>query len=103
MIRNTFLLKDVATTLTGSPEQTQRVRKTFQAVGKTTAGAGSASVDVEVSNNKTNWLLAGTITLTLGTTETSDGFESSAHWVFVRGKVTAISGTGATVSLIMGL
>jgi len=75
---------------------------TFQADGTTSSGAGSATIDVEVSNNGVNWDTMGTITLTLATTTSSDGFASNASWKYVRGNVTAISGTGAAVSLTMG-
>lgn len=65
-------------------------------------GAVSATVAVEVSNDETNWDTLGTITLS-GTTSDSDGFASIAPWCFVRGNVTAISGTGAAVTLTVGV
>jgi hypothetical protein len=77
-------------------------RRTFQAVGSTSAGAGTADVDIEVSNDNSNWLVLGTISLVLSTTETSDGFNSDAPWKHVRGNVTAITGTDATVTVYMG-
>lgn len=92
-------------------------------VGRTTTGAGdgieqqgsvrayqgivrgigvvSATVKVEVSNNKVDWLELGTITLS-GTTRTSEGFASDAPWRYARGNVTAISGTSAAVDLLVG-
>lgn len=76
---------------------------TFQASGATTAGAGAVTVKVQVSNDNANWLDLGTISLTLSTGESSDGFASEASWGFVRGNVTAISGTGAAVTLTMGI
>ena len=75
---------------------------TFQASGTTTAGAGSAVVAIEVSNDNANWLTLGTITLTLGTSSTSDGFAALAAWGFVRCNVTTLTGTGASVSITMG-
>lgn len=80
-----------------------RDNATFQANGITTAGTGSATIDIEVSNNESDWIIMGTITLTLGTTSTSDGFASSSAWAFVRSNVTAISGTGATVTVTIGV
>jgi hypothetical protein len=74
-------------------------KTTFQASGATTSGAGAATVVIQVSNDNSNWITAGTITLTLGTSETSDGFAFDAHWEHVRANVTAISGTGAYVSV----
>ncbi len=80
--------------------------RTFQASGATSSGAGSATVVIEVTNfeNPTNadWLTLGTITLTLGTTRTSDGFASLAAWAKYRARVSAISGTGASVDVMMG-
>ena len=80
-------------------------KRTFQAVLDANAGVTmSATVDVEVSNDGMNFVTLGTITLsgTGGTAET-DGFTSDAPWAYVRGNVTAISGTGANVSLYMGV
>jgi hypothetical protein len=103
-----ILLNNVTTTATGTPQNVQTLRtpqdnRTFQASGQTSAGAGAARVDVEVSNDNTNWILMGSITLTLGTTTTTDGFSSLASWTYTRGKVYSITGTGASVSLYMGL
>jgi len=47
------------------------------------------------------WVLLGTISLT-GTAEASDGFATASAWKWVRASVTAISGTGAAVSVIQG-
>lgn len=80
-----------------------RGKMTFQAKGSTSASTGAASIAVQVSNDGTNWLTLGTISLSLSTTETSDGFSSDAPWAFVRGNVLSISGTGAAVSLLMGV
>lgn len=77
--------------------------RTAQVVGTTTAGAGAAAVNIEVSNDGSNWLVAGTVTLTLSTTSTSDGFVIDAAWLFVRANVTSISGTGAAVSAYLGV
>jgi len=74
-------------------------RMTFQAFGTTTAGAGAATIKIQVSNNGANWLDLGTISLTLSTTSSSDGFAAEAPWQFARANVTAISGTGASVSV----
>lgn len=102
------LLSAVTTTGAGSSSQLpssvsagQSAKATFQGVGSTSSGAGSATIIVQVSNDDTNWLTAGTITLTLSTTASSDGFVMDAPWAFVRGNVTAISGTGAAATLLM--
>lgn len=76
--------------------------KTFQAIGKTASGSGAVSVAVEVSNNGVNFITLGTISLTIGTAETSDGFASNANWPYFRANVVSISGTGAEVTVLMG-
>lgn len=80
-----------------------RSTQTFQAVGQTASGAGSATIKIQVSNNGTNWLDLGTITLTLGTSAASDGFAAYAPWAYVRANITAISGTGAAVTVTVGV
>jgi hypothetical protein len=76
---------------------------TFQAV-VTGTGAVTATVTIEFSNDGTNVLstVGGTISLS-GTTTASDGFTSTSPWKYVRANVTAISGTGATVQVYMGV
>lgn len=96
------LLNGVTATGAGTSVNHYDSRCTFQAAGTTTAGAGAATILVQVSNDNTNWLTAGTITLTLSTTSSTDGFILDAKWVYIRGNITAISGTGASVSLVMG-
>lgn len=73
--------------------------KTFQAV-VTGSGAVSATVLIQVSNNPSvqGWITLGTITLS-GTTTDTDGFASEATWAYYRANVTAISGTGAAVTV----
>lgn len=78
-------------------------KSTFQAIGSTSSGSGSATIKVQVSNDGTNFIDAGTITLTLSTTTTSDGFSIDAPWAFIRGNTTAISGTNAAVTLYMAI
>ena len=71
--------------------------------GVTSAGAGAATIAIEVSNDGTNWVVAGTLSLTLATTVTTttntDGFNINAGWKHMRANVTAISGTGAAVTV----
>jgi hypothetical protein len=52
--------------------------------------------------NQTTWDTIGTISLTLGTTAASDSFTSDDRYQYLRGNVTALTGTGATVNLFMG-
>lgn len=81
-------------------------RFSAQAVGRTTSGVGAAAILIEVSNmaNPTingHWILAMTINLTLGTTDTTDGQQVEAAWRHVRARVSSISGTGASVDVII--
>lgn len=78
---------------------------TFQAYGTTASGAGAATIKIQGSNldDVNSYVDLGTITLTLGTTLSADGFSTSAPWKYVRANVTAISGTTATVNVLMGV
>lgn len=103
------LLADATTTATGEKHSPRCVNRTFQAMGTTSSGSGSGVVVIEASNKpapveatNVDWTTLGTITLTLGTTQTNDGFVSSASWRWVRARVSSISGTGATVNAHMG-
>lgn len=96
----TKLLTDSITTDTGALIPVNCGKRTFQAnvVG---TGAVTATVVIEVSNDGTNVVTLGTIGLS-GTTTAVDGFASDASWAFVRARISAISGTGATVNVFMG-
>ena len=85
---------------TATAVNAQILARAFQAV-VTGTGAVSATVLIEASNNRENYMTLGTITLS-GTTAAADGFVSVAPWEYVRANVTAISGTGATVVVTMG-
>ena len=106
MYGQTTLLKNAAVTGAGASvsmaEKDNLADNTFQAIGTTTAGAGAASIDIEVSNNGVNWLVLGTITLTLGVTAVSDGFAANAAWLYTRADLKTVSGTGAAVTVLMG-
>lgn len=96
------LLTDAVAPGAGEAHEPWGEKRTFQAKGSTSAGAGAAAVEVQASNDKVNWIVLGTISLTLGTTETSDGFTTDAPWRYIRGNVASISGTNAKATLIMG-
>lgn len=99
----TFTLLSAKTSTGVGDSTTGRAgEKTYHASGATTAGTGAATIKVEGSMNGTAWDTLGTITLTLGTTAVSDGFGSFDRYALVRGNLTAISGTGAAVTLVMG-
>jgi hypothetical protein len=78
----------------------------FHAAGTTSSGAGSATILIQGSNDPTNadWVTLATIGITLATTiatGVSDGapISKDAPWAYVRAYVSAISGTGAAVSV----
>jgi len=109
MNATTLVLDAATTTATSAVFRPQTDTRTFHVYGATSSGSGSVTVAIEVSNilnpvNTTNvdWISMGTITLALTTTRASDGFVSTAAWTSVRARVTAISGTGAAVSVAMG-
>jgi len=106
---SSVILDAATTTATGEVKKPPRAQATFQAYGTTSAGSGATTIVIEVSNiespvNSTNvdWMTVCTISLTLGTTRTSDGCTINAPWRNVRARVTAISGTNATVYVRMG-
>jgi hypothetical protein len=81
--------------------------KTYQASGRTTAGAGAATIQIEGSNNAgVSWDVIGTINLVLsasgGVNDASDGFTSDDRYLRIRANVTALSGTNAQVSVRVG-
>ncbi len=55
----------------------------------------TATVDVEVSLDGTNWVVFHTFSLT--TAGESQGVQVNEPWVYIRANVTAISGTSASV------
>lgn len=105
---NTALLSGVTTVSNGStvgiPVSGQQRR--FHAKGSTTAGAGAATIVIQgseiVNPGVGDWIDLATISLTLSTTNSSDGYPTDAEWPNVRAIVTAISGTGASVSCVVG-
>lgn len=103
-VMNLFSGSGVTSTGAGSFVYKDSPDTSFQAT-VTGTGAVTATVDIEYSNNGVDVVdtVGGTITLS-GTTSHSDGFVSqNAPWKYVRANVTAISGTGATVQVYMGV
>lgn len=98
------LLNGVTTVSTGSVKDIAHLTDiedryfTCKVVG---TGSVSATVLVEVSNNNSDFITLATIALS-GTTSDTDGFVSEDSWQYYRGRVTAISGTSAAVTLTMG-
>lgn len=105
MVRTSQLLKSViATQAIGTAPtilKTTNPRKSFLASGYTSAGAGSATVLVEASNDLgLSWITVATLTLTLATTRAAGvhaGYATDAAYETFRMRVTAIAGTDATI------
>jgi len=100
----TTLLSAATTTGASTKVGVEAPLRAYYANGTTSAGSGSATIKIEGTNVTAptlddEWVTLGTITLTLGTTVTADGFVSQAPWRWIRANVTAISGTGASVNV----
>ena len=81
---------------------------TFQVI-ITGTGSVTATVTIQGSNQdesfngtKSNWVTINAFSMT-GTTSDTQGFTSVSTWRYVRAVVASISGTGATVEVIMGV
>ncbi len=97
-----FVMQSSVTASAGSGRFAPTSSKvSFQADGRTSTGAGAATVVIYASNDGTSFVTIGTITLTLSTTVTSDGFTSDSAWRFYKSSVTAISGTNAVASAFL--
>ena len=78
-------------------------RLTFFATGTTSGGAGTATVLVEASLDNTTFVLLGTLTLSwTNPTVGADGIAIDAPWRYIRMRLTAITGTAASVDGWMG-
>lgn len=97
------LIDRTTTTVTGAwfavPTNLPTYRN-FQ-VTETGTGAITATTILEVSNDGTNAVTLATVSSN-GTNSAIDGFVSPANWPYVRARVTAISGTGATLTVNLG-
>ena len=92
------LLDASTSTETGSGIRSINSKRAVQVIGSTSSGTGSATIAIEGSLDGTNYLCLGTITLSLTTTDSNDGFVVDGPWLFTRADLTAISGTGASVT-----
>ena len=64
----------------------------------------TASATVQVVFYANNWVATALGTITLSSTGTSnDGFATVSSWRYVRALVSNITGTGATVQILMGV
>lgn len=106
-ITNHILLNN--TSVTGAGSKIPLVKKgdssaTFQATVNGSSGVVTATIDIEVSNNERNWIPMATISLSASApVADSDGFASNASWSFIRANLTAITGTDAKATVVMGV
>jgi len=95
-----------AVVVTGTSDWMAMPKEGFTVQG-TVAGTGAvtASITLEVSNDKIGAIALGpTPVISLsGTTTASDGFSVDAKWAFLRATLTAVSGTGAAVTVSVGV
>lgn len=96
-----------AATSTGAGEG-MRLRSGMKSFSATVTGSGSvaATVQIEISNDGEHWRAmvdadGNTAEIVLsGTDSATDGFVTEESWLFHRANVTAITGTGAKVTVI---
>lgn len=95
-----YLLNAATEAATGAAVPMFGATRTVQS-SVTGTGAVTATVLIEVSNDGANFELADTHTLS-GTTSDSAGNAYSGNWTYMRARLTAISGTGAAVTVTAG-
>jgi hypothetical protein len=98
-------LIETLATATGGAVDLSGLRSPTLSYQATVAGTGavSATVIVEVSMDRIGWVTDATSTMPLsGTTVSSAGFNSNGAWDYARARVTAVSGTGALVTVTVG-
>jgi len=103
-IQNVVMLDNVIVDGASETFEPETSKLTFHAAGETSAGAGTADIDIELSNDESatkNWIVGATISLTLATTTSGDGFVSAAAWKYVRANLSNLTGTDATVRCYM--
>lgn len=92
-------LLDGATTVSAGPSISGAYVAKFSAQAFVVGtGAVSATVIIEGTNNDVDWVTIATLNLT-GTTRATDGGVAETLWSKIRGRVSAISGTGAAVTV----
>lgn len=93
------LLVDVAAPAAGPAFRTpaQHPKKAVIVNITGTSGAQTASVNIEVSNNGTQWGVLSTLSMS-GTSTDTKQYIVDGPFFYVRANVTAITGTGAKVN-----
>lgn len=99
------ILSAATTTISGSAHQPWGGKRVFQAYGTTSAGSGSATIKIEASLDGVGWVELDSLSLTLATTRATgveDSSENGFPWLNIRARVSAITGTDASVNVWMG-
>lgn len=65
-------------------------------------GAVSGTVKIQGSNDGSTWVDLSTLTLSGTDSDAAGSQESAMAYLWVRANLTAVSGTGATVTVTMG-
>lgn len=76
-------------------------QRTFQAVC-TGTGAVTATVVIEGSLDKTNWVTIATLSLS-GTAPQTSSYEHTSAWTYIRARTSGVTGTSATVNVYVAL
>ena len=76
-------------------------QRTFQAVC-TGSGSVTATVTLEGSLDKTNWVTIATLSLS-GTAPQTSSYEHTSAWTYIRARTSGVSGTSATVNVYVAL
>jgi hypothetical protein len=93
------MLNNITSVTTGPVVRLADQVLSIQVWGSVSAGTGSATVKFWGTNNmNAPWVPVATVDLALTTTVAGEGTVIECSWDFVRADVTAISGTGASVS-----
>ncbi len=98
---NVLVLQTATTTATGDIKERSQAAKglrSFQAVLTCTSGNCTGTVIFEVSADGVNFITAATITFASAASPQTDGYVSYEVWPYIRTRVTAITGTGASIT-----
>lgn len=99
------LLQSQTVTGPGATKAPTGPNRTYLVSAVANAGAsGAASIDIEASNDASEWVKLGTVTFSsISDTKESDGFSSLSAWKYLRANVVSISGAGMTIDALYGV
>ncbi len=99
----TFLVAN-GSSQTGTVYNLPSGRATIQSVANGTSGAFTSTTEIYVSNDGTNFILSGTITLSgTATTADTEGIAINAPWAYIRVNETSLTGTGASNTVTLSV